>query len=172
MYTYGDLAVHNNVAFEANTAGVYGGAVSLPFDRSSHLSLLLFFMGMIYEGWFDLLRQLTEPRRKDSCWSSNRAGRLVAARRCACTLHPAPYTLHPATHTLHPPPHTLHSTPFIRCCVVCVKTPKSRTQVCMFGGGVGEVHTHVVFQANTAAESGGAVSLPFSLSSSNTALLV
>ena len=110
MYTYGDLAVHNNVAFEANTAGVYGGAVSLPFDRSSHLSLLLFFMGMIYEGWFDLLRQLTEPRRKDSCWSSNRAGRLVAARRCACTLHPAPYTLHPAPCNLHPPPSTPHPT--------------------------------------------------------------
>jgi predicted outer membrane repeat protein len=32
MYKYGELAVHNNVTFEANTAGSRGGAVSLPFD--------------------------------------------------------------------------------------------------------------------------------------------
>jgi len=36
MYTYGELAVHTNVTFEANTAGVHGGSVSLP--------LLLFFI--------------------------------------------------------------------------------------------------------------------------------
>ena len=35
MYTSGDLAVHDKVVFEANTAGQYGGAVSLPFNANS-----------------------------------------------------------------------------------------------------------------------------------------
>ena len=34
MWEGGELAVHNNVTFEANTAGSRGGAVSLPFNFS------------------------------------------------------------------------------------------------------------------------------------------
>jgi len=49
--------------------------------------------------------------------------------------------------------------------VVCVETPESRTQVYMSTGGVLEVHVNVVFEANTAATSGGAVSLPFNIGS-------
>ena len=44
---------------------------------------------------------------------------------------------------------------------VCVETPESRTQVGMNTGGVLEVHGNVVFEANTAGDDGGAVSLPF-----------
>ena len=40
---YGDLAVNDNVAFKANTADLYGGAVSLPFDCTSHPSGLGYF---------------------------------------------------------------------------------------------------------------------------------
>ena len=35
MWVGGETAVHNNVTFEANTAGVWGGAVRLPFNSSS-----------------------------------------------------------------------------------------------------------------------------------------
>ena len=34
MYQYGDLEVHDNVVFEANTAVDYGGAVSLQINSS------------------------------------------------------------------------------------------------------------------------------------------
>jgi predicted outer membrane repeat protein len=43
MDDYGDLAVNDNVVFEANTAGLYGGAVSLPFDCISHPAVLGYF---------------------------------------------------------------------------------------------------------------------------------
>ena len=33
----GELEVHDNVVFEANTAGSNGGAVSIPFEIGSHL---------------------------------------------------------------------------------------------------------------------------------------
>ena len=45
------------------------------------------------------------------------------------------------------------------------ETPESRTQVAMITDGVLEVHDNVVFEANTAEESGGAVSLPFEIGS-------
>jgi predicted outer membrane repeat protein len=48
-------------------------------------------------------------------------------------------------------------------CVVCVETPESRTQVYMSDGGVLAVHDNVVFEANTAAEDGGAVSRPLEI---------
>ena len=38
MRSSGELAVHDNVVFEANTAGVDGGAVSLPLDTIAHPS--------------------------------------------------------------------------------------------------------------------------------------
>jgi len=37
MHMDGVLEVHDNVTFEANTAGHSGGAVSLPFEMYSHL---------------------------------------------------------------------------------------------------------------------------------------
>ena len=37
MYVGGVLEVHDNVVLQANTAGWYGGAVSLPFEIGSHL---------------------------------------------------------------------------------------------------------------------------------------
>ena len=40
MSTGGVLWVHDNVVFEANTAGSDGGAVSLPFDIGSHLPVV------------------------------------------------------------------------------------------------------------------------------------
>ena len=40
---YGDLAVNNNVVFKENTANSYGGAVSLPFNCTSHPSGLGYF---------------------------------------------------------------------------------------------------------------------------------
>jgi hypothetical protein len=48
-------------------------------------------------------------------------------------------------------------------CVVCVETPESRTQVFMSGDGELAVHDNVVFEANTAAEDGGAVSRPLEI---------
>ena len=38
MYEGGELAVHNNVTFEANAAEDDGGAVSLPFNSIAHPS--------------------------------------------------------------------------------------------------------------------------------------
>jgi len=46
-------------------------------------------------------------------------------------------------------------------CVVGVETPESCTQVYITWDGVLEVHVNVVFEANTAVSSGGAVSLCF-----------
>ena len=52
MHTYGELAVHNNVTFEANTAGSRGGAVSLPFAPSSVLNFDSFsrFWDFVFRG--------------------------------------------------------------------------------------------------------------------------
>ena len=58
MYKEGVLKVHGNVVFEANTAGVDGGAVSLPFDTVLLLSAVV-FCDKCCENWFDPLRQLT-----------------------------------------------------------------------------------------------------------------
>ena len=44
---------------------------------------------------------------------------------------------------------------------VCVETPEFRTQVGMYTDGELTVHANVVFEANTARDDGGAVSLPF-----------
>ena len=63
MYSDGVLEVHDNVVFEANTAGDDGGAVSLLFDTVSLLPAVV-FCDWFCENWFDLLRQLTYPRRK------------------------------------------------------------------------------------------------------------
>jgi len=46
-----------------------------------------------------------------------------------------------------------------RHCVVCVETPESLTQVYMSNEGVLEVHGNVVFEAKTAGDDGGAMSL-------------
>jgi len=70
MYQEGVLKVHNNVEFEANTAGDFGGAVSLPFAPFSFLSALV-SCDRISESWFDPLRQLSKPRRKDWWLSSS-----------------------------------------------------------------------------------------------------
>ena len=47
MYTSGDLAVHDKVVFEANTAGQYGGAVSPPFNAKSPPYDVLFFVQVV-----------------------------------------------------------------------------------------------------------------------------
>ena len=60
MHTSGELTVHDNVVFEANTAELYGGAVSLPFDAVFLLPAVAFCYRFC-ESWFDLLRQLTTP---------------------------------------------------------------------------------------------------------------
>ena len=57
MYTGGVLEVHDNVVFEANTAGDDGGAVSLLFDTVEPVSAVV-FCDTSCENWFDLLRQL------------------------------------------------------------------------------------------------------------------
>ena len=44
MFAYGELAVHDNVVFEANTAGQYGGAVSLLSNSSSLPSGVVHFI--------------------------------------------------------------------------------------------------------------------------------
>jgi len=44
MYTGGELTVHDNVVFEANTAEDDGGAVSLPFDTVFYSFLLWCFV--------------------------------------------------------------------------------------------------------------------------------
>ena len=46
MYTDGVLAVHDNVTFEANTAGRYGGAVILPFNLL--FTFLLWYMAISF----------------------------------------------------------------------------------------------------------------------------
>ena len=43
MYTGGELAVHDNVVFEANTAGEDGGAVSRPLEIAFHPSVVVCF---------------------------------------------------------------------------------------------------------------------------------
>ena len=42
MVTDGVLEVHDNVVFEANTAGSEGGAVSPPFYKFSQLPVVVF----------------------------------------------------------------------------------------------------------------------------------
>jgi len=70
MYSSGVLEVHDNVVFEANTAGSDGGAVSLPFDIVFLLLAAVFFYG-VCGGWFDLLRQLPKPLWNGLSLSSN-----------------------------------------------------------------------------------------------------
>ena len=62
MYKYAELAVHNNVTFEANAAGSRGGAVSLPFDKEFGPCGDVCFVRFC-EGWFDWLQQLTTPHQ-------------------------------------------------------------------------------------------------------------
>ena len=45
MHHRGVLEVHANVVFEANTAGIYGGAVCLPFDTVAFLPVCCFVAG-------------------------------------------------------------------------------------------------------------------------------
>ena len=54
------LDVYGSVTFEANTADE-GGAVSLPFEISFQSAGG--GVQMVFVLWFDLLRQLTKPRR-------------------------------------------------------------------------------------------------------------
>ena len=74
MYTDGELAVHDNVVFETNTAEADGGAVGLRSSSIAHPSGGGVCFERFCEVWFDLLRQLTKPRRKGSLLSSNRVG--------------------------------------------------------------------------------------------------
>ena len=55
MYDYGMLEVHDNVTFEANAAEFYGGAVSLPPEMVSHLSVVV-FCDRVCQGRLDSLR--------------------------------------------------------------------------------------------------------------------
>ena len=41
MYLRGELAMHDEVVFEANTAASNGGAVSLPFDLGLDMTVLI-----------------------------------------------------------------------------------------------------------------------------------
>jgi len=56
--TGGELEVHDNVVFKANTAVDDGGAVSLPFDTVLLLPSVV-FCDTSCENWFDSQRQLT-----------------------------------------------------------------------------------------------------------------
>ena len=58
----GELAVHDNVVFEANAA-VWGGAVSLRFNSIAHPSGDVCF-DRFCDDWFDSPMELTMPRRK------------------------------------------------------------------------------------------------------------
>ena len=62
--------MHDNVTFEANTAGSFGGAVSLPFDTVLPLPIVV-FCGRFCLGWIHSMRQLTKPRQKGSLLSSS-----------------------------------------------------------------------------------------------------
>ena len=57
MGTDGVMGVHDNVLFEANTAGNVGGAVSLSFEIGYHVAF-----GVVWvtfgKGMFDLVRRL------------------------------------------------------------------------------------------------------------------
>jgi hypothetical protein len=53
MHTGGDLTVHASVVLEANTAGSYGGAESLPFDISSHAPAVVFHHTFC-KSWYDM----------------------------------------------------------------------------------------------------------------------
>ena len=53
MWQGGVLEVHGNVVFEANTAAVSGGAVSLPFDISSHAPAVVFHHTFC-KSWYDM----------------------------------------------------------------------------------------------------------------------
>ena len=59
MYDGGVLEVHDNVTFEANTAEVNGGAVSLHFEIGSHLPGVV-FCDRVCQGRLVSLRQLTK----------------------------------------------------------------------------------------------------------------
>ena len=63
MLTGAVVEVHGNVTFSDNTAGLEGGAVSLPFDLDSHLSIVV-VCDILCEGCFDLQKQLAKLRRK------------------------------------------------------------------------------------------------------------
>ena len=57
----GVLEVHDNVTFEANTAGYGGGEASLPFESGSHLPVVV-FCDRVCTGRLVSLRQLTKRR--------------------------------------------------------------------------------------------------------------
>jgi len=60
VYIYtGVLEVHDNVTFEANAAGLEGGAVSLPSKIDSHLPGVM-FCDRVCQGRLDSLRQLSK----------------------------------------------------------------------------------------------------------------
>jgi len=65
MMDGGELAVYNNVTFEANAAGEHGGAVSLRFGSIADPSGVAWF-NRFCDDWFDFLWRLTKPRRKGS----------------------------------------------------------------------------------------------------------
>ena len=58
MSTGGVLEVHDDVVFEANTAGDDGGAVSPPFKRGSHTSVVV-VCDTFCKSWFYQLREST-----------------------------------------------------------------------------------------------------------------
>ena len=57
----GVLEVYANVVLQANAAGQYGGAVSLPFELVSHLPVEV-FCDRALQGRLDSLRQLSKRR--------------------------------------------------------------------------------------------------------------
>ena len=85
MLEEGLVKVHDNVVFEANTAGDSGGAVSLPFAPFSFLSALV-SCDIISKTWFDPLRQLIKPRRKGWWLSSNHSNVVFEANTAGSCL--------------------------------------------------------------------------------------
>jgi len=61
MWAFGVLEVHDNVVFEANTAGGFGdgGAVSLPPEIGSHLPGVV-FCDRVCQGRLDSLMKLSK----------------------------------------------------------------------------------------------------------------
>jgi hypothetical protein len=86
----GVLEAHDNVVFEANTAGEDGGAVSLPHETFSSFLFGCFATSFAKSGLkFDSLRQSTKPRRKVRWFSSNLAGHSLEMRHCLICLRRA-----------------------------------------------------------------------------------
>jgi len=155
MYTDGELAVHDNVVFKANTAAVHGGVVSLPLEIGFTLpAFLLFFYRLLFYrvcllsccrfcfilqvllfsiGFLRFFCRFCEVRigfiRCGSCRGS------VKKVYCRASLT----------------------------CVTLSQRSNSWPQVYMFTGGLLEVQDDVIFGANNAGTNGGVVSLPLEI---------